>query len=119
MSEVAELLWMIPAAAGWAGYLLMRALSGNASRVPVFHPHFGYGTGGGESGAPVAILHDAALRSFPGRLNDLYILYIKSSETAHLAGFADLSYFNRAFRSRFDTTPSDLRASASERGPKQ
>jgi AraC-like DNA-binding protein len=33
----------------------------------------------------------------------------KISDIAHSAGFADLSYFNRAFRKRFSATPSDLR----------
>lgn len=33
----------------------------------------------------------------------------KISDIAHSAGFADLSYFNRAFRKRFGATPSDLR----------
>jgi AraC-like DNA-binding protein len=33
----------------------------------------------------------------------------KISDIAHSSGFADLSYFNRAFRKRFGTTPSDLR----------
>jgi len=31
---------------------------------------------------------------------------------AYDAGFGDLSYFNRVFRQRFGTTPSDLRAAA-------
>jgi AraC-like DNA-binding protein len=33
----------------------------------------------------------------------------KISDIAHSSGFADLSYFNRAFRKRFGATPSDLR----------
>ena len=33
----------------------------------------------------------------------------KISDIAHSSGFSDLSYFNRAFRKRFGTTPSDLR----------
>ncbi|RUX33774.1 helix-turn-helix domain-containing protein, partial [Mesorhizobium sp. M7A.F.Ca.CA.002.09.1.1] len=31
---------------------------------------------------------------------------------AYEAGFNDLSYFNRAFRRRYDATPSDVRAAA-------
>ena len=34
----------------------------------------------------------------------------KVSDVAYAAGFSDLSYFNRAFRSRFGITPSDMRA---------
>jgi AraC-like DNA-binding protein len=34
----------------------------------------------------------------------------KVSDIAYNAGFGDLSYFNRAFRSRFGVTPSDMRA---------
>ena len=33
----------------------------------------------------------------------------KISDIAHASGFADLSYFNRAFRKRFGATPSDQR----------
>lgn len=33
----------------------------------------------------------------------------KISEIAHSSGFSDLSYFNRAFRKRFGSTPSELR----------
>jgi AraC-like DNA-binding protein len=33
----------------------------------------------------------------------------KISDIAHSSGFADLSYFNRAFRKRFGATPSELR----------
>ena len=32
------------------------------------------------------------------------------SAIAHESGFADLSYFNRAFRKRYGMTPSDARA---------
>jgi AraC-like DNA-binding protein len=38
--------------------------------------------------------------------------YRKIAEIAAEAGFTDLSYFNRAFRRRFSTTPSDMRATA-------
>ena len=31
------------------------------------------------------------------------------SSIAYEAGFSDLSYFNRTFRKKFGTTPSDLR----------
>jgi AraC-like DNA-binding protein len=34
------------------------------------------------------------------------------STIAFDAGFADLSYFNRAFRRRYGLTPSDIRAKA-------
>jgi AraC-like DNA-binding protein len=34
----------------------------------------------------------------------------KVSDIAYNAGFGDLSYFNRAFRSRFGVTPSDMRS---------
>ena len=34
----------------------------------------------------------------------------KVSDVAYAAGFSDLSYFNRAFRSRFGITPSYMRA---------
>jgi AraC-like DNA-binding protein len=37
----------------------------------------------------------------------------KIANVAAVAGFTDLSYFNRAFRRRFAATPSDLRAAAS------
>lgn len=40
------------------------------------------------------------------------------SAIAFEAGFADLSYFNRAFRRRFGTTPSDVRYSAMGRAAK-
>jgi AraC-like DNA-binding protein len=40
------------------------------------------------------------------------------SAIAFEAGFADLSYFNRAFRRRFGTTPSDIRCSAMGRAAK-
>ena len=40
----------------------------------------------------------------------------KISDIAFASGFGDLSYFNRAFRCRFGTTPSDLQAEA---GPVQ
>jgi len=33
----------------------------------------------------------------------------KISTIAYDAGFADISYFNRAFRRRFEATPSELR----------
>src|SRR5262249_34718792 len=36
----------------------------------------------------------------------------KISDVAASAGFSDVSYFNRAFRSRFGATPSDIRAGA-------
>ena len=36
----------------------------------------------------------------------------KISDIATAAGFSDISYFNRAFRSRFGATPSDIRACA-------
>src|SRR5262245_24516024 len=35
----------------------------------------------------------------------------KISDIATASGFSDISYFNRAFRTRFDATPSDIRAS--------
>jgi AraC-like DNA-binding protein len=34
----------------------------------------------------------------------------KISDIATASGFSDISYFNRAFRTRFDATPSDVRA---------
>jgi AraC-like DNA-binding protein len=37
----------------------------------------------------------------------------KIAEIAAESGFTDLSYFNRAFRRRFGTTPSDIRKAAS------
>ena len=36
------------------------------------------------------------------------------TEIAFEAGFNDLSYFNRAFRRRYEFTPSEIRASASK-----
>ena len=36
----------------------------------------------------------------------------KISDIAATAGFSDISYFNRAFRTRFDATPTDIRAGA-------
>jgi|SRR5580698_3484538 AraC-like DNA-binding protein len=39
--------------------------------------------------------------------------YRKIAEIAAESGFTDLSYFNRAFRRHFGTTPSDIRATAS------
>jgi AraC-like DNA-binding protein len=36
--------------------------------------------------------------------------YRKISDIAYNIGFGDLSYFNRAFRSRFGITPSEMRA---------
>lgn len=38
-------------------------------------------------------------------------LHIKVSEIAYRVGFSDLSYFNRTFRIRFGTTPSNARGS--------
>jgi AraC-like DNA-binding protein len=39
----------------------------------------------------------------------------KITSTAYDAGFADVSYFNRAFRKRYGMAPSDLRAQARQR----
>jgi AraC-like DNA-binding protein len=39
----------------------------------------------------------------------------KVSDIANTAGFADVSYFNRAFKNRFDATPTDIRGSSDER----
>lgn len=36
----------------------------------------------------------------------------KISEIAQLAGFTDVSYFSRAFRQRFGTTPTEMRSRA-------
>jgi AraC-like DNA-binding protein len=36
------------------------------------------------------------------------------SSIAYDVGFSDLSYFNRAFRRRYDRTPRDLRAEAAK-----
>ena len=38
----------------------------------------------------------------------------KVSDIAYAAGFGDLSYFNRAFRRRFGTTPSDMRSETAQ-----
>jgi AraC-like DNA-binding protein len=48
----------------------------------------------------------AALLRDPGRRHR------KIADIAAEAGFADLSYFNRAFRRRYGTTPSRIRAAA-------
>ena len=34
----------------------------------------------------------------------------KISDVATAAGFSDISYFNRAFKARFDATPTDVRS---------
>jgi AraC-like DNA-binding protein len=41
--------------------------------------------------------------------------HLKVSEIAYRSGFSDLSYFNRSFRRRFGTTPSDTRMEALRR----
>ena len=41
--------------------------------------------------------------------------HLKVSEIAYRSGFSDLSYFNRSFRRRFGTTPSDTRMDALRR----
>jgi AraC-like DNA-binding protein len=43
-------------------------------------------------------------------LRDTAALAQSISSIAYDCGFGDLSYFNRSFRERFDTTPSDIRA---------
>jgi AraC-like DNA-binding protein len=46
-------------------------------------------------------------------LRDPHWRHSRIAEIAAEAGFTDLSYFNRAFRRRFGTTPSDIRATTS------
>jgi AraC-like DNA-binding protein len=46
------------------------------------------------------------------RLRDPSNRWRKVSDIAAAAGFADISYFNRAFRIRFGSTPTDIRAAA-------
>jgi AraC-like DNA-binding protein len=41
--------------------------------------------------------------------------HLTVSDIAYECGFSDLSYFNRAFRRRFEATPSDIRAEAQAR----
>jgi AraC-like DNA-binding protein len=43
-------------------------------------------------------------------LVDVRYLHLKVSEIAYSAGFSDLSYFNRRFRSRFGMTPREARS---------
>ena len=45
-------------------------------------------------------------------LADPICQHLKVSEIAYRTGFSDLSYFNRSFRRRFGTTPSDIRMEA-------
>ena len=45
-------------------------------------------------------------------LADPICQHLKVSEIAYQTGFSDLSYFNRSFRQRFGTTPSDIRMEA-------
>jgi AraC-like DNA-binding protein len=45
-------------------------------------------------------------------LRDPQLRHRKIADVAAKAGFADLSYFNRAFRRYFGVTPSDLRGAA-------
>ncbi len=46
-------------------------------------------------------------------LTDLHLAHRSVTSIAYDAGFADLSYFNRTFRRRFDATPTEVRAHAS------
>jgi AraC-like DNA-binding protein len=41
----------------------------------------------------------------------------KISDIAAAAGFSDISYFNRAFRGRFDATPTDVRVTGGQQVP--
>ncbi len=49
-------------------------------------------------------------------LSDARFVTRKISAIAFESGFGDLSYFNNAFRRRYGMTPSDVRASAKQRG---
>jgi AraC-like DNA-binding protein len=58
---------------------------------------------------------EARLTFAHGLLTDARHAARTISTIAYLAGFGDLSYFNRTFRRRFGASPSDLRAAARER----
>jgi AraC-like DNA-binding protein len=48
---------------------------------------------------------------------DRRYLHLNIAQIIHESGFGDISYFNRAFRRRYNATPSDIRAAARrERG---
>jgi AraC-like DNA-binding protein len=50
-------------------------------------------------------------------LMDRRYLHLNIAQIIHESGFGDISYFNRAFRRRYNATPSDIRAAARrERG---
>jgi len=49
-------------------------------------------------------------------LQDQKSRWRKISDIAASVGFADTSYFNRAFRARFGATPHDVRAGLDEAG---
>lgn len=45
-------------------------------------------------------------------LIDRYHAHLNIAQIAHENGFGDISYFNRAFRRQFGSTPSDFREAA-------
>ena len=52
----------------------------------------------------------ARLASVRADLTDPRRAGVPVSQLAYAAGFNDISYFNRAFRRRYDCTPTDMRA---------
>jgi AraC-like DNA-binding protein len=55
------------------------------------------------------VLH-ARLARAHRMLIDRRLINLKISAVASEAGFGDISYFNQAFRRRYDAAPSDVRA---------
>jgi len=55
------------------------------------------------------VLHARLARAYR-MLVDRRLINLKISAVASEAGFGDLSYFNQAFRRRYDAAPSDVRA---------
>lgn len=52
------------------------------------------------------------LEAAAAMLRDPALQMRKISEVAQLAGFTDVSYFSRAFRQRYGTTPTEMRSRA-------